>query len=573
MRSRLIAFTAGIVLLLLTQPTVPLAAQGAAALRGTVQSSEEGKMEGVLVTVRPDGGNYTVTVVSDAKGQYSFPRSHVPAGRYTVAIRAIGYDGPAAPAATVAPGKTATLNLALTKTKDLSAQLTSLDFVTLFPLTDAEKDKLVHQAMSCNYCHNYRRILRSKHDVAGLVRAQERMKTYYVDGTAVSEDGRGRIERWTKFGDSTGRPTPTPPTQGGIGNEFWSYSTNYPDKGAVPMKTFAEYFAKVNMGAGRTALPFELKPVLPRPTGKATRVIITQWDAPDKGSVLHDSAIDKQGNLWYGDESGHTVGMLNPKTNTFKEFPLMELPGEHLQGSRDPAIDEDGNVWFPMRVPGGAAYLTKLDPATGKMQTVEGASSQFISEGAGNKIWALGTGTGTIRIDARTAAIDGKFPNVAGYQKVVSGAGVVCGADSITVECLDTTTGEKKTYPLPGGPNAYGRRGKMDPQDRYWFAEYSADKVAMLDLKSGKVTEWPLRKYSTPYTASMPDQKGFVWAPSNMSDRMMKLDPRTGELVEFLMPGELDTKEIQIDPTVKNRSVILFANKRTARIARIEVLD
>ena len=45
-------------------------------------------------------------------------------------------------------------------------------FLSDIELTD--KDKLVHQAMSCNYCHNYRRILRSKHDVAGLVRAQER---------------------------------------------------------------------------------------------------------------------------------------------------------------------------------------------------------------------------------------------------------------------------------------------------------------------------------------------------------------------------------------------------------------
>src|SRR5437870_3822592 len=67
-------------------------AQGGAALVGTVTSQEEGKMEGVLVIVRGEGANHTVTVVSDARGKYSFPRTHVPAGKYSVAIRAIGYD-------------------------------------------------------------------------------------------------------------------------------------------------------------------------------------------------------------------------------------------------------------------------------------------------------------------------------------------------------------------------------------------------------------------------------------------------------------------------------------------------
>jgi streptogramin lyase len=400
------------------------------------------------------------------------------------------------------------------------------------------------------------------------------MKTYYVDGTASSDDGRGRIEKWTKFGDSTGRPTPTVPTQAGIGTEFWAYSTNYPDKGSVPMTTFAEMFAKVNLGSGRTTYPFELKPVLPRPKGKATRVIITQWDAPRKDAVLHDSGIDAQGNLWYGDESGDFVGVLYPKTNTFKEYPLGEVPPEHLHGSRDVDVDADGNVWFPMRVPGGAAYLTKLDPKTGKLTTVDGAPSQFIQVQAnGTKVWALGSGTGTFRVDATTGMIDGSFPSVSGYQKVVSSSGLVCGANNTVVECLNTTSGEKKTYTLQGGPNAYGRRGKIDAQDRYWFAEYSSDKIAMFDPKAEKITEWALPKYSTPYCSSAPDRKGFVYAPSNMSERVMRLDPKTGEVVEYLMPTELDTKEIQIDPTSGDRSVILFANKRNARLVRLEVLD
>ena len=58
-----------------------------------------------------------------------------------------------------------------------------------------------------------------------------------------------------------------------------------------------------------------------------------------------------------------------------------------------------------------------------------------------------------------------------------------------------------------------------------------------------------------------------------MSDRVMRLDPRTGEMVEYLMPTELDTKEIHLDPSSSDRPVILFANVRNARIVRVEPLD
>ena len=37
-------------------------------------------MEGVVVTARRDGANVDVSVVSDAQGMYSFPRTHLEPG-------------------------------------------------------------------------------------------------------------------------------------------------------------------------------------------------------------------------------------------------------------------------------------------------------------------------------------------------------------------------------------------------------------------------------------------------------------------------------------------------------------
>ena len=52
-------------------------AQDATALSGTVRSQEEGQMEGVVVSARKDGAIFTVSVVSDAQGRYTFPRTHL----------------------------------------------------------------------------------------------------------------------------------------------------------------------------------------------------------------------------------------------------------------------------------------------------------------------------------------------------------------------------------------------------------------------------------------------------------------------------------------------------------------
>src|SRR5262245_12015340 len=66
-------------------------AQAQTALTGIVSSSEEGAMEGVLVSAKREGSTITTTVVTDAQGRYSFPSSRMEPGKYTISIRAIGY--------------------------------------------------------------------------------------------------------------------------------------------------------------------------------------------------------------------------------------------------------------------------------------------------------------------------------------------------------------------------------------------------------------------------------------------------------------------------------------------------
>src|SRR5215471_16523884 len=108
MRSNLILALAAAAMVL---PAVVFATEAQPALTGIVSSEAEGKMEGVVVTAHQSGSIVEVSVTTNAEGRYSFPRTHLKPGEYTLAIRAVGYDLDYPSKATVAPDKAATADI------------------------------------------------------------------------------------------------------------------------------------------------------------------------------------------------------------------------------------------------------------------------------------------------------------------------------------------------------------------------------------------------------------------------------------------------------------------------------
>src|SRR5499433_2410335 len=82
----------------------------AVALTGQVSSQKEGMMEGVVVGAKKDGSTITVNVTSDEKGRFIFPANKLEPGRYTLKIRAAGYDLDNAKPVDVVAGKTSITN-------------------------------------------------------------------------------------------------------------------------------------------------------------------------------------------------------------------------------------------------------------------------------------------------------------------------------------------------------------------------------------------------------------------------------------------------------------------------------
>src|SRR6202047_2607402 len=206
--------------------------QPIAALTGAVTSDSEGRMEGVLVTAKPAGGNVTVTVISDDQGRYAFPPTKLESGKYTMAVRAAGYELPGQAAAEIESNKTAHADIKLVKTKDLASQLTGAEWMMSVPGNEKQKRALFH----CNQCHSLDVVVESTYDAEGWLTALPRMQNYWGSGSTFTHP----------------LPPPHQPKEYPVDPEL------------------AKYLSSINLGGRRTTWTYDLK-AFPRPRGADTK--------------------------------------------------------------------------------------------------------------------------------------------------------------------------------------------------------------------------------------------------------------------------------------------------------------
>jgi len=114
-------------------------AQTPSALSGQVTSTEEGPMEGVVVSAKKDGSTISISVVTDAEGRFAFPVARLEPGHYALKARAAGYELDGAKAVDVASGQEAKAEIDLKKVKNLPAHLTNAEWLVSMPGTEREE--------------------------------------------------------------------------------------------------------------------------------------------------------------------------------------------------------------------------------------------------------------------------------------------------------------------------------------------------------------------------------------------------------------------------------------------------
>jgi virginiamycin B lyase len=514
-------------------------------------------MEGVLVSAKRDGSTVTITVVSDDKGRFSFPAAKLEPGRYTLAIRAVGYDldGPKSVdvTANVAAGNAATADIKLKPTRNLPRQLTNAEWLTSFPGSDTQKKAL----LNCIGCHDLDRIVSSTHDANEFMQVFDRMAGYYP-GSTPTYPQRLNGDARRNLGQAAG------------------------------MKAMADYLASVNLSVDET-WGYPLK-TFARPSGRATRVVITEYDLPRKQTQPHDAVVDANGMVWFTHFGELFLGKLDPKTGKVAEYPLPVIKPGYPIGTLDLETDKAGNLWVSMMYQGGVA---KFDKTTGTFQTwkvpqewqTDATQQAFLtptSSHVDGKVWVKNSDRAQIlRLDPATGQWEnfGSFKDPTNNRTITSYGIPADHANNLylldfassNIGKLDAKTGKLTVY-HGAIPSSRPRRGRVDEQDRLWFAEYAGNAIGMLDPSTEKVQEWILpTPWAQPYDV-VTDKNGEAWTGSMLSDRVSRLDPRTGSFVEYLMPRNTNIRRVFVDNTTTPVTFWVGSN-HGASIVKVEPMD
>src|SRR4051794_33520736 len=381
----------------LLQMDLPVQAQTGVALNGRVTSTQEPIMEGVIVSAKMEGSTKTISVVTNEKGEYSFPAAKLAPGKYTISIRAAGYDLDGAKAVDVAAAGVKG-ELPLAKGKKEGLQLSPAEWLISAPgLSDKQKATLG----GCLGCHTLQRAFMSTHTSEEWPALFQRMGFYY----------QGSV--------------PTKPqllVQGGARGERVRVRED-------AQRTMSEWLAKSNLSASDKH-SFEFKRI-PRPKGRATHVIYTEYDLPRKDAEPHDAMLGPDGNIWYSDFGALFIGSLDPKTGKVTDFPLPVMKPEEPKGTLALSLDKQGNFWIAgMYQAGVYKFDTKRQqvtpypfPKEWQTNSTQASMCTATNSHVDGKVWVVNNDTHNLyKLDVATGqyqdmgvATDANGSHISGY--------------------------------------------------------------------------------------------------------------------------------------------------------------
>ena len=510
-------------------------------------------MEGVVVSAKLDGSTITVSVISDKQGRYNFPANRLEPGHYKLSIRAAGYELDSPNTVDLSATQPMTAEIKLRATKNVASQLTDAEWLASMPGTDSQKRIL----LGCNSCHTLQRIVRSSHDAAEFLQVFKRMAGYYPGSTPLHPQRLvGDIERNLTRGAN--------------------------------LDAAAQYLAGVNL-SDSTGWEYPLK-FFPRPTGRATHVIFTEYDLPRAAIEPHDVILDA-GMVWFAEFGEQFLGKMDPKTGKVTEYPIAELKKGFPTGTLDLESGADGeSLWIGLMYQAGIARFDKKSetfqlfalPAEWQSNSAQMGMVTPTHSNVDGKVWTKNNAQNAlIRIDLASGKLESLgTPKDPATNRTIFPYGIPADHQNNLylldfageqIAKVDAKTGSITAYKTPTA-NSRPRRGRVDAQDRLWFAEYGGNAIGLFDPKTERITEWQLATpWSAPYDV-VPDDHGEVWAGGMFTDRVARLDPKTGQITEYLLPRSTNIRRVYVDSSMTPPTFWTGSN-HGASIVKMEPLD
>jgi virginiamycin B lyase len=530
----------------LTAIAGPARAQSAHPLlggpKGVVKSAKGDLLEGMMVQLISQKTAMRTTVYSNADGRYEFPR--LDAGSYTLRIaqprefhpyvrEKVEIDGRSAQLDDITLARLTNGEL-LPHTPEIAAQMTGSEWLMSLSGTGEEKKLLT---TSCNWCHSYQQIFRNRYDEQGWAHIVKRM-THGAGSPLIHmrPTGRFNVSDEAKF-------------------VKWLATVRGPDAKDPPFVT------------------------LPRPQGRQTRAIITEYELPRLELATHDVSGDSKGNVWYSPHRSSYIGKLDPRTGAVKEYRVPQVPEGVLPGSHWIYVDRNDIVWGSEN---WAHSIWRFDPATEEFKRIVWKVKEpynapmggnysvdpdgFIWRSRDNAVAKIGALTGEVVLRYPTR----KFPGTYGSATSRDGRYFGGGAwprDGVIV--ADTKTGE--VFEPDSSPNSGPARGEFDLQNNYW----SGGRGGMLvkfDIATKRIFEYRLpTPYASMYSAQV-DKNGEVWAGEMHAGRYLRFDPKTEQFTEYVLPEPYGIdRETWIDNSTN--PVTVWYVDHDGWIVRIQPLD
>jgi virginiamycin B lyase len=490
---------------LASAPAHAEAARFAGGPKGMVKSTSGEPLEGIMVQLIARKNAVRTTVYSNADGRYEFPA--LDPGTYTLRIARPREFHPYVKEGIEIAGATPLADIALDYVTDqdllpplpgIAAQMTGSEW--LLSLSGAgEQKKLLTN--NCNFCHSYQQIFRNRYDEAGWSKIIYRM-VHGAGSPLININERGR---WN------------PEEEGKLVK--WLAAVRGPE---APDPAFV---------------------MLPRPQGRQTRVVITEYELPRLEVATHDVSGDSRGNVWYSTHRSSYVGRLDPKTGAVKEFYVPPVPAGVLPGTHWIHVDKNDIVWGSEN---WAHAIWRLDPKTEQFTVIPWKVREPANSPMGGNyaldpegfIWKARD-----RLVSKVAATTGEpvlgfvLKKFAGtYGSAMSSDGRYFGGgawprDGVVV--VDTETAE--VFEPDTSPRSGPARGEFDRDNNYWAAGRGG-MLVKFDIKEKRIHEYKLpTPYASMYTAQA-DKNREVWAGEMHSGRYLRFDPKTVSFTEYVLP-------------------------------------
>ena len=508
---------------------------------GVVKSANGALLEGIMVQLIAQKNAIRTTVYSNADGRYEFPK--LEPGTYTLRIARPREFHPFVREKLEINGPDELADITLTRVTnaallpalpEIAAQMTGSEWLLSLSGTGEEKSLLT---VNCNWCHSYQQIFRNRYDEHGWAQIVNRM-TKGAGSPLINMNPRGRFND-----EDTAKLVK------------WLASVRGPDSKDPRFVT------------------------LPRPQGRQTRVVITEYELPRLELATHDVWGDSKGNIWYSPHRSSYIGRLDPRTGAVKEYRVPAVDAGVLPGTHWIYVDKNDIVWGSEN---WAHSIWRFDPKTEEFTRVRWNVPEPVNSPMGGNyaidpdgfIWRA-RGKAVAKIGALTGDTILRFPLkkfTGTYGSAVSRDGRYFGGgawprDGVVV--ADTRTGE--VFEPDCSANCGPARGEFDPQGNYW----SGGRGGMLvkfDIAKKRLFEYPLpTPYASMYSAQA-DKNGEIWAGEMHAGRYLRFNPKTEQFTEYVLPEPYGIdRETWIDNSTD--PVTVWYVDHDGWIVRIQPLD